>query len=69
MVKHLSTIFTGSQEDLGTIFGLPQDQLYDHFNCAYIDGILLQGRLYVTNRNVCFYSIHNRSIPFFGNAT
>jgi len=51
-------------------FGLdPDEQILDSFACALSKRILLQGRLYVTPRKVCFHSYFNDSTIFGKNST
>eukprot|EP01026_Neomeris_dumetosa_P056260 TRINITY_DN5141_c0_g2_i1.p1 TRINITY_DN5141_c0_g2~~TRINITY_DN5141_c0_g2_i1.p1 ORF type:complete len:157 (-),score=19.29 TRINITY_DN5141_c0_g2_i1:62-532(-) len=44
-------------EQLCGLFGLPKNEsLVDEFHCALAKSLLLQGRLYVFERYVCFYA-------------
>ena len=46
-----------SQTQVRELFSLPKcEVVFDDFGCAYSKGILHQGRLYVTENYVCFYS-------------
>lgn len=42
-------------------FGLSQDEVIDDlFSCALMDKILIQGKLFISNRKLCFHSYFNR---------
>jgi len=45
---------------------LPDEKFFKSFSCALSDKILLTGRLYITNKRLCFHSIFNPSNVFFG---
>lgn len=47
----------------------PDEQLIDSFACAVSRKILLQGRLYITNKRLCFHSFFNNKLIFFGKDT
>lgn len=62
---------TSRNKDFHILFKsvLPEEKLIDDFSCALSREILLQGRLYVSDKNVCFNSnilgwITNLIIPF-----
>ena len=39
------------------LFNLPSDEfIYDDFSCAIYKAILLHGRLFITEKNFCFYA-------------
>ena len=39
------------------LFSLPKKEvIFDDFGCAYSKGILHQGRMYITENYICFYS-------------
>ena len=39
------------------LFNLPNDEfIYDDFSCAIHKAILLHGRLFITEKNLCFYA-------------
>jgi len=42
------------------------EEIIRTFSCALADKIILQGRLYVTNLRLCFFSKFNTSNVFFG---
>lgn len=42
------------------------EEFRSSFSCALADKIILQGRLYVTNYRLCFFSNFNPSNVFFG---
>ena len=47
---------------------LEKDEIFiKFFRCAFSEKILLQGRLYVTNKKLVFYSLFNSENIFFGN--
>lgn len=51
-------------------FGLQKgEKLVDSFTCAVAKKILLHGRLYITNQRLCFHSIFNNKLLFFGKDT
>ena len=42
-------------------FGLSKDEVIDDlFSCALMDKILIQGKLFISNRKLCFHSYFNR---------
>lgn len=46
-----------SQTQVRDLFNLPKKEVvFDDFGCAYSKGILHQGRMYLTENYVCFYS-------------
>ena len=45
------------------------ERLVDSFTCAVSNRILLHGRLYITNQRICFYSMFNSKLLFFGKDT
>jgi len=45
------------------------EKLQDSFTCAISKKILLHGRLYITNKRLCFYSMFNNKLLFFGKDT
>lgn len=45
------------------------EKLLDSFTCAVSNRILLHGRLYITNQRICFYSMFNSKLLFFGKDT
>lgn len=51
-------------------FGLQKgEKLVDSFTCALARKILLHGRLYISNQRLCFHSIFNNKLLFFGKDT
>lgn len=46
-----------SQAQVRELFSLPKKEvIFDDFGCAYSKGILHQGRMYITENYICFYS-------------
>jgi hypothetical protein len=45
---------------------LPDERFYKSFSCALSDKILLTGRIYITNKRLCFHSSFNPNNVFFG---
>lgn len=46
-----------SKQVVRSIFGLSsKERIFDDFSCAYKHKILLHGRIYLTENNICFYS-------------
>ena len=46
-----------SQVKVRDLFNLPSsEEIFDDFGCALNDGIILNGRMYLTENFVCFYS-------------
>lgn len=42
-------------------FGLAKDELIDDlFSCALLDKILIQGKIFISNKKICFHSYFNR---------
>jgi sterol 3beta-glucosyltransferase len=50
-------------EDAALRFGI-DDNVVDDYTCAYFQKILLQGRMYITNKHICFYSPFNSNTIF-----
>ena len=39
------------------LFNLPSDEfIYDDFSCAFYKTILFHGRLFITEKHLCFYA-------------
>ena len=46
-----------SQAQVRELFSLPKKEvIFDDFGCAYQKGILHQGRMYITENYICFFS-------------
>lgn len=45
---------------------LPDEKYFKSFSCALSDKILLSGRVYITNKRICFHSSFNPNNVFFG---
>mmetsp|Transcript_7682 Transcript_7682/g.7226 ORF Transcript_7682/g.7226 Transcript_7682/m.7226 type:complete len:346 (-) Transcript_7682:737-1774(-) len=45
------------------------ERLLDSFTCAISKKMLLHGRLYITDQRLCFYSMFNSKLLFFGKET
>lgn len=45
------------------------ESLISTYSCAFKDKILLQGKLYLTTKKLCFYSVFNSTNLFFKGAT
>jgi len=51
-------------------FELDQGEvLVKTYTCALKKRFILQGRIYVTSKKICFYSVFNKSTVFFGKGT
>jgi hypothetical protein len=60
-VKNIST----NRKKFDDIFYIDQDENFiDNFSCALSDKILVQGKLYITNKKLVFYSWFNNSTLF-----
>jgi hypothetical protein len=46
-----------------------EEILIDSYTCAVAKKILLHGRLYITNQRLCFHSVFNNKLLFFGKDT
>ena len=47
----------------------PGEKLVKTYICALQKRVVLQGRIYITDRRICFYSMLNKNTLFFGEAT
>lgn len=47
----------------------PGEILVKTYTCALQKRIVLQGRIYVTSKRICFYSMFNKNTIFFGEST
>lgn len=60
-VKNISS----NRKKFDDIFFIDQDEVFiDNFSCALSDKILVQGKLYITNKKLVFYSWFNNSTLF-----
>jgi hypothetical protein len=57
-VSHISSSLITSKkvDSFQRVFNLPNDELLFHCQCSFSKSILLHGRIYVSDRHLCFYS-------------
>jgi hypothetical protein len=69
MAKLFGALFKGTAQDLQDNFSLPGENFLSSHACAFVSSILLQGRLYLTENYLLFYSPFNGKNLIFGAST
>lgn len=61
LASHLTDNTGKVDKEIEKEFGIKENQkCLKHFNCAYESGIILQGKMYVYEDRVCFFSHFNK---------